>query len=228
VNPNTALICNGVDFERFAADYPEPADIAPIPHPRIGYAGVIKKQLDIALLVRLARARPQYSFVSVGPVLNIGGKEKEFAEFRQLPNVHLLGNKHVDLLPSYVRQFDVCLMCYVVNDYTRYIYPLKLNEYLATGRPVVSSPIETVLSFDDVVTLAGTDGEWLAAIDRGLTESARTPDVADARRAVARGNDWNHLVGRIAELFRIGSARKSPVGSVRIEPEDTSPRLPPA
>jgi glycosyltransferase involved in cell wall biosynthesis len=205
VNSRTAMIPNGVNYRQFAAEHDEPADIAGIAHPRIGYAGVIKKQLDIGLLARLARMRPQYSFVAVGPVMNIRGKEKEFAEFKQLPNVHLLGGKPAESLASYVHHFDVCVMCYDVNDYTRYIYPLKLNEYLATGRPTVSSPIETVRAFADVVSIAGGDAEWLSAIDYSLTDAARTAAASEARRTVARGNDWELVVGRIADLFRSGA-----------------------
>jgi len=99
-------------------------------------------------------------------------------------------------------------MCYEVNEYTRYIYPMKLNEYLATGLPTVSSAIETVLGFADVISIARSDAEWLAAIDRGLTEPTRTGNAAEARRAVARSNDWNFLVDRIADLFRSGVERK--------------------
>lgn len=207
VNPRTALIPNGVNYRQFAATHEEPSDMVGIPRPRIGYAGVVKKQLDIGMLVRLARARPLYSFVSVGPVMNVSGKESELAELKMLPNVYLLGHKPADALASYMHHFDVCMMCYEVNDYTRYIYPLKLNEYLASGRPTVSSPIETVRSFADVVTIADGDAEWLTAIDSSLADSARSPAARDARRAVARGNDWDIVVDHIAELFRRGCDR---------------------
>jgi glycosyltransferase involved in cell wall biosynthesis len=208
INPHTSLIPNGVDFENYAANHPEPAEMVGIPHPRIGYAGVIKKQLDIGLLVRLARSRPQYSFVFVGPIGNIGGKEQQLAALKQLPNVHMLGGRPAKALPAYVRHFDVCLMCYEVNGYTRYIYPMKLNEYLATGLPIVSAPIETVLSFAEVVSIAHSDADWLAAIDRGLTAPMRGEKAVQARCAVARENDWDVLVDRIADLFRAGVERK--------------------
>ncbi|MEO8523732.1 MAG: glycosyltransferase [Caldimonas sp.] len=206
LNPRTALIPNGVDFAGFSQPRPEPADIAAIPHPRIGYAGVIKKQLDLRLMVRLARARPNYSFVLVGPVMNVSGKELEIAELRQLPNVYWLGEKPASQLPSYVQHFDVCVQCYEVNDYTRYIYPLKLNEYLATGRPTISSPIDAVKALNAVVTIAHSDAEWLAAIDQALTADAGTGAAAEARRAAARANDWDDLVDRIANLFPQRSA----------------------
>ena len=99
-------------------------------------------------------------------------------------------------------------MCYELNDYTRSIYPMKLNEYLATGLPIVSSPIETVLGYATVVSIAKDEAEWLDAIDRGLTEPMRSETAVAQRRAVARGNDWDVLVSRIAELFRSGMERK--------------------
>jgi glycosyltransferase involved in cell wall biosynthesis len=210
VNPNTTLIPNGVDFRLFSTPHAEPADIASIAHPRVGLAGVIKKQLDFDLLIRLARARPQWSFVLVGPVTNVEGKEQQVATLRQMRNVHFLGGKPAHDLPAYIQHFDVCLMCYQLNDYTRYIYPLKLNEYLASGRPAVSSPIETVRGFAHVVAIAKDEAEWLAAIELGLGEDGT---AAPARRAVARTSDWDALVEQIARLFtstRAAARRQQP------------------
>jgi glycosyltransferase involved in cell wall biosynthesis len=201
LNHNTALIPNGVDFRLFSTPHMEPTDIASLPHPRVGYVGVIKKQLDFGLLIRLAGARPQYSFVLVGPVMNVLGRERQLATLRRFPNVHFLGGKPATDLPAYIQHFDVCLMCYEVNDYTRYIYPLKLHEYLATGRPIVSSPIETVQRFAQVVALASDEAEWLTAIDRAVREVDSEGTAAQARRAAARANDWDLLVEQIATLF---------------------------
>lgn len=201
VNHNTALIPNGVDFRLFSTPHAEPADIASIPHPRVGYVGVIKKQLDFDLLIELAGARPQYSFVLVGPVMNVVGRERQLDTLRNFPNVHFLGGKAATDLPAYIQHFDVCLMCYEVNDYTRYIYPLKLHEYLATGRPIVSSPIETVRGFAQVVAIASNEAEWLTAIDRAVSEVDSEGTAAQARRATARSNDWDLLVEQIAMLF---------------------------
>lgn len=207
INPRTAVVPNGVDFQGFARLWEEPVDVAAISRPRIGYAGVIKKQLDLALLERLAQARPQYSFVLVGPLGNVTGKEMYISRLQQMANVYFLGTKPVEALPAYIHHFDVCLMCYSVDDYTNCIFPLKLNEYLATGQPTVSSPIETVKSFSEVVTLAVTDAEWLAAIDAGLSGSARDPDKVRQRQARARAHDWDVLVDGIAGLFRDALAR---------------------
>jgi glycosyltransferase involved in cell wall biosynthesis len=148
---------------------------------------------------------PGHSFVLVGPIMNISGKEAEIAELESLPNVFMLGEKPAGTLPHYVQHFDVCLMCYEVNDYTKYIYPLKLNEYLATGLPVISSPIESVRECSRIVAVAGSDAEFVDAIERSLRDSALAPAAIDARQEMARGNDWDVLVARIAELFRTGA-----------------------
>lgn len=202
INPNTALIPNGVDFALFSRPQAEPRDLASIPHPRVGYAGMIKRQLDLALLLRMAKARPAWSIVLVGPVGNISGKEHIVAALRQLPNVHFLGRKPATDLPAYIQHFDVCLMCYEMNDYTRYIYPLKMHEYLAAGRPAVSSPVPAVEQFADVVSLARSDPEWFAAIERALLEHRGDAERVAARRAAAQSHDWDALVAKIAHLFR--------------------------
>jgi glycosyltransferase involved in cell wall biosynthesis len=184
-------------FSRPCDEFP---DLAAVPRPRIGYVGVIKKQLDLALLVRLAQARPQYSFVLVGPVLNVSGKEQDINALKALPNVYLLGVKPAETLPAYIQHLDVCLMCYAVNQYTKYIYPLKLHEYMASGRPVVSSPIDAVLAYEGLVALAYTDADWLRAIDESLGTAARKQDLVTARQSRARAHDWDTLVDRVAAL----------------------------
>jgi glycosyltransferase involved in cell wall biosynthesis len=204
INPNTALVPNGADYSLFSTPHPAPADLASIPHPRIGYTGVLKKQLDLALLVRLAEARPHWSFVLVGPILNVEGKQRELATLRRMNNVHLLGQRPQAEIPGYVQHFDVCLLCYDLTGYTRYIFPLKLHEYLAAGRPTVSSPVDAMRDFAHVVPVVNTDAEWLAAIEEGLQHRDDSV-LIEARRAVARSYDWDLLVEKIARLFPGGS-----------------------
>jgi glycosyltransferase involved in cell wall biosynthesis len=119
-----------------------------------------------------------------------------------LRNVHFLGVKRVDELPAYTQHMDVCLMCYAMTDYTKYIYPLKLHEYLASGRPTVSSPIDTVLDHADVVTLAHSDEDWVSGIEGALEAPASMEAAVERRRARARQYDWGALTDRVAELFR--------------------------
>ena len=201
INPHTTLIPNGVDYAAFSLRHVEPNDLRDIPHPRIGYAGVIKRQLNLKLLLDLARRRSDLSFVLVGPVMNVSGKEQLVDALRGLPNVYFLGPRPAEMLPSYVQFFDVCLMCYEVNDYTKYIYPLKLHEYLASGQPVVSSPIDSVLPFSNVVAIAGSEQEWLQAIDQSLEPDAREATQIAIRQNKARTYDWERIVERIGHIF---------------------------
>jgi glycosyltransferase involved in cell wall biosynthesis len=199
INPNTALVPNGVDYEAFANPRAEPPDLACVSRPRIGYVGVIKKQLDLGLLLRLARARGDWNFIMVGPIGTVTGKEQALTGLQTLPNVHFLGEKPVDALSAYTQHMDVCLMCYEANDYTKYIYPLKLHEYLASGRPAVATPIDSVVEHGDLVALARTDSEWIAAIEQALLQQGEMQ--RRTRQDRARAYDWNKLAARVAALI---------------------------
>jgi glycosyltransferase involved in cell wall biosynthesis len=201
LNANTAYVPNGVDYEAFATPRREPEDLAQIPHPRIGYVGRIKQQLDLTLVLALARRHATWSFVLVGPVEHLGSYHSVMRELSRLPNVYLLGPKAVQRLPAYTQHLDVCMLCYHVDDYTKFIYPLKLHEYLATGRPVVGSPIDSLLGFADVVHLARTTDEWSLALSQCLNGFASSASEVERRRRIARAHDWDRLVARIAVLL---------------------------
>jgi glycosyltransferase involved in cell wall biosynthesis len=201
LNPQTAFMPNGVNYRAYATSLSEPIDLKPIPHPRIGYVGIIKTQLDLTLLSALAQRHPQWSFVLVGPQGNLRGQSELIQQLSSLPNVHLLGGKPVNALPAYTQHLDVCLLCYKVNDYTKFIYPLKLHEYLASGRPVVGSPIQSLQEFAHIIRLARTTDEWSQALTDSLTPDACSAEQVEARRAVARQYDWDRLVAIIARIF---------------------------
>lgn len=198
VNKQTLYIPNGVDFQAYAMPETEPADLLDIPRPRIAYVGVIKKQLDLEMMRDIAASRKDWSFILVGPVGNVGGKTHYLEEMKKCDNVYLLGAKAAAELPAYVQHVDVCTMCYEMNAYTQYIYPLKLHEYLAAGKPVVSTPIKTVREFTAVVDLANTVDEWRDAIERNLLADANSPVRQEARQSTARKYDWNQSVEAIA------------------------------
>lgn len=200
-NPQTLLVPNGVDYPAFATPSSEPSDLSSVPHPRIGYVGFIKTQLDFALLVTLAQSHPQWSFVLVGPKGNLGKDAALVKRLSELPNVYFLGPKPVSALPGYVQHLDVCMLCYKLNDYTKYIYPLKLHEYLASGRPVVGSPIPSVQEFADVVKIARTPNEWSQDLQASLTCLANSDVEIESRRIVARRHDWTRLVDVIARTL---------------------------
>jgi hypothetical protein len=125
---------------------------------------------------------------------------------------------------------DVCLLPYVFNDYTRHIYPLKLHEYLAGGKPVVGTPIRSLESFGHVIALARTVSEWEESICAALSPTATQVDVVEERRMVAREHDWNALVKVIAQTIceRLGQATAarfaSTIGIGIVKAVDALPR----
>jgi glycosyltransferase involved in cell wall biosynthesis len=208
LNPQTMLVPNGVDYRTYGTPCSEPADLQSIPHPRIGYVGRIKQQLDLALLTELAQRHQGWSFVLVGPQESLGDRAVLIQQLAQMPNVYLLGGKSASVLPAYTQHLDVCLLCYEVNGYTKFIYPLKLHEYLASGRPVVGSPIRSLQDFAHIIRLARTNDEWSRAIQDSLSPAACSAEQVEARRRVARRHDWDTLVGLIAQTLcsRLGPA----------------------
>jgi glycosyltransferase involved in cell wall biosynthesis len=216
INPHVSFAPNGVDFCSYARPVPEPADIAGIPHPRIGYSGHIKKQLDWPLLLDLTARHPDWSFVFVGAPNNHPEIAAYIEQLSQRPNVRFLGSKTVQELAAYPQHFDVCIMPYRRDDYTKYIYPLKLHEYLASGRPVVGTPIESLEPFRDVVRLAENTSQWSTAIAESLCSPANTDEQRGARQTLARRHDWEILVRRIADTM---ASRLGPEYSIRIARE---------
>jgi glycosyltransferase involved in cell wall biosynthesis len=207
INPHTAFVPNGVDFRAYVTPKPEPEDLAVIRRPRIGYTGYIKKQLDWPLLVHLANRHPEWSFVFVGPYSPHPQIERLVTELTGRDNVHFLGAKPFDKLPGYAQHFDVCIMPCQLNAYTDNIYPLKLHEYLASGRPIVSAPIRSLRDFSSVITLASGIDEWSCALTRSLEPAITSIEAVTARQEIAHKYDWNNIVYMIAQTLcrRMGS-----------------------
>jgi len=131
---------DGAHFRQARRAVAEPLDQARVAHPRIGYYGVIDERIDLDLIAAVAAARPDWNLMMVGPVAKIRDEDLPRAA-----NIHWLGLKSYDELPSYLAGWDVAMMPFALNDSTRYISPTKTPEYLAGGRPVVSTPITDVV-----------------------------------------------------------------------------------
>jgi glycosyltransferase involved in cell wall biosynthesis len=190
------ILPNGVDleaFDRAAKSGRIPADLAAIPRPRLGYVGSLHPQVDFGLIAALAEKRPEYHFVLVGgrPELRDPIAEAELEKCRARSNVHFLGEKERTLVPGYVCHMDVNLMLYRLSAKTwiHAIYPLKLHEYLAAGKPVVSVDIRAVRPFAAVVRIARGLDDWLSALDDAVSRGGTGSE--SERRATARGNGWD-------------------------------------
>jgi len=187
-HPDVHPFPSSVDIDHFhpargALD--DPADQAGIPHPRLGYCGVIDERLDHPLLAALADARPDWQIVMLGPVVKI-----DPAELPRRPNIHYLGLKGYGELPAYLSNWEVALMPFALNEATRFISPTKTPEYLAAGRPVVTTPIadvarhyghltgvrtaadaaDFVIQAEIALTLPRGAGLWLEEVDATLAE----------------------------------------------------------
>ena len=144
----------------------DPADQEDLPRPRLGFYGVIDERFDTDLLDKVAAMRPDWSFVMVGPVVKIAPED-----LPKRHNIHYLGGKTYDQLPSYLAGWDVALMPFAMNESTQFISPTKTPEYLAGGRPVVSTPIKDVVrTYGELegVKIASTPEEFVAACEDAL------------------------------------------------------------
>jgi glycosyltransferase involved in cell wall biosynthesis len=209
------LVPQGVDLAAFlppAQGFEVPPALARLPGPRIGLVGVLNaERVDVALIGYLARQRPQWSIVLIGPVW----KGLDEAALRQHPNVHLLGNQPKESLGAFLAGLDVCMLPYLLNDFTRAIFPLKLYEYLASGKPFVSTPIPACEEFPGLIRTAATPQDFLLAVEQAMAEDSA--ELRDARQHAARQNDWEQLAERKLQTVRARRAQR-PQGRASARP----------
>jgi len=194
-NPNSYYVGQGCELDLFM-DYTAtelPNDVQPIPGLKIGYVGALSgMRLDIPLLIEIAKAKPEWSLVLVGP------EDEQFltSELHKLNNVYFLGSKSPTLLPNYIYSFDICLNPQVVSQVTIGNYPRKIDEYLAMGKPVVatSTPFMEAV-FSNHTYLGKTADEYLQLIAKAQLENNK--DREEARRAFAATHTWENSVADI-------------------------------
>jgi glycosyltransferase involved in cell wall biosynthesis len=202
-HPNVHCFASSVDAAHFRQALPrvgalsEPADQAPLPHPRLGFYGVLDERLDTDLLDALARARPEWQIVLVGPVVKI-----DPAQLPRHPNLHYLGQRSYDALPGYLAGWDVCLLPFARNDATRFISPTKTLEYMAAERPIVSTPITDVAEpYGGIVYLGDTPDRFIAACDAALAApAAERARRATRMRATLARTSWDSTVTAMRTL----------------------------
>jgi glycosyltransferase involved in cell wall biosynthesis len=196
-NPHTYHLPSAADTAHFstAADTKESIvpELAHLPHPRLVFMGNINEKIDIPLLNKLAGQRPDWTLVLIGKET---AAVLKFEELCAKPNVHYLGKRQYAELPALLRSADLCLLPYVEGEVSRYRSPLKLYEYLATGKPIVSTPHPEVDRFKEWVTVA-PPFEFVSAIERTLATD--TCDKKENRIAVARQHTWDIRVDRMIE-----------------------------
>ncbi|MFO1067859.1 MAG: glycosyltransferase [Geminicoccaceae bacterium] len=193
---------SSVDVAHFRAarePLPEPADQAALPRPRIGHYAVLDERLDTALLAAIAEARPDWQLVLVGPVVKIAPED-----LPRRPNIHYLGMKSYAELPAYLSGWDATFMPFARNDSTRFISPTKTPEYLAAGRPVVSTPVADVVRTYgqlDMVRIAEDAAGFVAALEDLLGQGdRRAAAIAQSDRLLA-AMSWDATWAQMRELL---------------------------
>lgn len=196
LHPNVAYLPHGVDVEHFsrAADPATviPDDLKTLPRPIIGLHGLIWDLIDTDIIDAIAYERPEWSIVLVGP------QKLDASRLPRRHNIHYLGERPYAAIPAYLRGFDVCLMPYRLVPMLMYSNPIKLREYLAAGKPIVSTPVPEVAQFRELVQVAGTGKEFVSAIERCLWEK---PALKLRRRERVAADTWACRATQLAEVL---------------------------
>ncbi len=207
LNANTYPIETGVNLSVYDASkhYDVPEDIKGIKRPVVGYMGTVNStRLDIPLLEQLAMRCPQWSFVFVGPEDDVF----KASRLHSMGNVHFLGRKETGEVPAYVEAFDVCINPQLVNDVTIGNYPLKADEYLAMGKPMVATVTHTMRDvFGDYTHLATGCDEYVSALEQALAEVG-DEQLRSRRIAFAHTHSWENSVKKIYKIIENYESKK--------------------
>lgn len=199
LNSNVSIFPFGVNMDVFEkkGNSAIPDDMKGLSGPIVGYVGGIHRHIDFDILRFVAQERPGWSIVLVGP------KQIAHDEFRGLKNIHMLGKKDFIDLPGYIRQFDVCVIPYKKTEYTATVYPTKLNEYHALGKPVVSVDLAEVVNFNrengNLVYVAKSPRDFLSAIDTAISKDSQ--QLVKKRIDSARQNSWPARIEKMSLII---------------------------
>ncbi|MBQ7255347.1 MAG: glycosyltransferase [Oscillospiraceae bacterium] len=199
-NRKTRFIPNGANFERFsqaAEAMPCPADMADIPQPIFGFVGALQPCIEYGYVSEAAKAHPEWSFVFIGA-------EKpgaDLLDLKTLPNVHFLGLKPNEELPKYISNFSACLNLFAAGDLSKDVSPLKFYEYLATGKPVVSTPQpDQILQFAPLIEIASSPAAFIDACADALQDTDETRK--QLRIEEGRKSSWDARVAQMCETLK--------------------------
>lgn len=205
------LVPNAVDIMHFGQAMKQstliPEDIRRIPSPIIGFLGNLSDRIDIDLLEWLAERNKEWSFVLIGGKGEYMKKRQLLAELAEKKNVYLFGNKPYEVLPGYLKAFDVCLIPFRENDlFSLSCSPLKLYEYLATGKPIVSTNLPGVASFNAFVRIAQDENDFEKHIGEALREKGKYREM---RIGASEANSWRKRAEHVNDLLEDALNRRA-------------------
>ena len=200
-NLNTYLMPNPANIDHFSRVLTKkleiPADIKEIKKPVVGYVGAIDEyKLDFELIDYIAKSHPEWSIVMIG-----GMGICDTTAYKTVPkreNIHYLGQKAFDMLPNYIKHFDVCIIPYSINGYTETVFPLKFFEYMATGKPIVTTNLPALEEYKDIVGYAKDKKQFMEYIEKALKEEDQ--EIINERLKIAKANSWD---ARVEEMIKI-------------------------
>jgi beta-glucosidase/6-phospho-beta-glucosidase/beta-galactosidase/glycosyltransferase involved in cell wall biosynthesis len=215
-HPNVHFFGCGVEFNHFAqAGDPAtsiPPDIDFMNRPILGWFGVVDERVDYNMVGEMARMRPEWSFAMVGPVVKVDPNL-----LPHFPNLYWLGGRDYSVLPNYCRAFDVNMMCFALNSATQFINPTKALEYLATGKPIVSTAVKDVITqYTGLVDIVKTPEEFVLAAERAM----RNPDKERIRMGIekAQRSSWESTVATMQGLIADAIKKPDRPSNRKIEP----------
>jgi glycosyltransferase involved in cell wall biosynthesis len=225
LHSNIHAFPSSVDVSHFGQarlEQDEPEDQRAIPHPRLGFFGVVDERMDLELLAGVAAARPEWQLVILGPVVKI-----DEADLPRAPNIHYLGSKQYADLPQYISGWDVALLPFARNESTEFISPTKTPEYLAAGKPVVSTSIRDVVRPYEalrLVRIADTVSDFVAACQAAMEEpeGIRTLKVD----AFLSHQSWDRTWRGMRERINAAVQRRNRAGILKIA-KASAPELEP-
>lgn len=199
LHPRAFCFPSGVEADHFRPSETEcPADIAGLPGPIVGFYGVLDERIDFDLVGGIADKRPGWTILMIGPQAKIS--ESDLA---RRPNIHYLGMRSYDDLPRYLAHFDAAILPFALNEATRFISPTKTLEYLAGGKPVVSTAIKDVVDlYGEVIEVASTPEAFVEGIERLWNEPVRerTSRAVEIQRILAQ-HDWDNIAVNMLKLI---------------------------
>ncbi|MFC1935232.1 glycosyltransferase [Chloroflexota bacterium] len=199
-NPKVYLVPNGTDTVSRGKVSAAPKDTLNIQHPVLGYVGAIFDKLDFKLLSYLAEENPGWSILMIGPSSASSREDKErLSALKGKSNVFFLGPKPREELPDYYSVIDVALMPYKLTEHTRHIFPLKMFEYMAFRKPIVSTDIPAAREFSDVVSVAHDKEQFIDSISRLISED--TSQRVQRGFEIAQEHSWDTRVEKISQVI---------------------------
>ncbi|MFH1478573.1 MAG: ElyC/SanA/YdcF family protein [Candidatus Omnitrophota bacterium] len=206
-NKNVSIFPFGVNVDNFNDyRYPNkrPNDIVCIKGKIIGYIGGVHKHIDFGLIRFLAENNPSWTFVFIGPI------QDNALYFKKIENIIFLDMKEHKELPAYIKFFDVCIIPYILNEYTKTVYPTKLNEYLIMGKPVVSTKLPEITFFNeqygDIVYIANDKEEFQDLISKAFEE--KEISLKNRRIEIAKENNWENRIEKMSKIIEEAIEKK--------------------